>query len=200
MTLGTYTMRDLGRFWTAANVLSLVRIVIVVPIAILLWHDGPASWVLTLVAVGVLTDFLDGRVARWLGTVSEWGKVLDPFADKFAALAIGGVLALRPAPPHLPLWLMVLIIVRDVLVFGGGVILAKRHGAVPASVWSGKVAVALLALTVLMIVLRADAPVLNVLVGATAFFFVVSLVRYLQRFVVLYRAPVAAAPQETSVG
>lgn len=191
-----YTMRDLGRFWTFANALSLLRVLLVVPGAVLLWHDGPLTWVVALIALGVLTDFLDGRVARWTGTVSEWGKVLDPFADKFAALAIGGALTLRPIEPTLPAWLMLLVVVRDVLVFGGGVLLAKRHGNVPPSVWSGKVAVGLLALTILMVVLRADPPVLEAFSAATALFFVVSFVRYLMRFVVGYRAPITAPQQE----
>ncbi len=198
MRYRTFTMRDLGRFWTAANGLSLARIVLVVPIAVLLWRNGSVAWVMALVALGVLTDFFDGRVARWSGTVSEWGKVLDPFADKFAALAIGGTLALRPPAPHLPLWLMGLIVARDILVFGGGVILAKRHGAVPASVWMGKLAVGALALTVLLVILRADAPVLNVFVWTTAGFFVLSFLQYLIRFVVMYRAPrIPLVPDES---
>ncbi len=188
-----YTMRDLGRFWTFANALSLARIAIVVPIALLLWHDYSVAWVMALVVVGILTDFFDGRVARWSKTVSEWGKVLDPFADKFAALVIGGALTLRPAEPTLPVWLMAVVVVRDVLVFGGGVLLAKKHGSVPPSVSSGKVAVGLLALTVLMVVLRADAPVLRAFAGATAFFFVLSFVQYLA----LFRAGMRAAPTQT---
>ena len=193
-----YTMRDLGRFWTFANVLSLLRLLIVLPIAVLLWHGTGLRWVLGLVVLGVLTDFFDGRVARWSGTVSEWGKVLDPFADKFAALVIGGVLALRPVQPNLPLWLMGLILVRDVAVFAGGVLLAKRRGSVPPSAWSGKVAVGLLAFTVLLIVLRADAPVLDLFVGATAFFFLFSLVPYAVRFARGLRKPAPKSAHETS--
>ena len=62
-----------------------------------------------LLAAGILTDFLDGKVARLTRTVSEWGKVLDPLADKFAALAIVAALALRPTEPRLPLWLLALM-------------------------------------------------------------------------------------------
>ncbi len=191
-----YTMRDLGRFWTFANALSLFRLVVVLPIAVLLWHGTGLRWVLALVVLGILTDFFDGRVARWSGTVSEWGKVLDPFADKFAALVIGSVLALRPVSPNLPLWLMALVVVRDICVFVGGVLLAKRHGTVPPSVWSGKVAVGLLAFTVLLVVLRADAPVLDVFVGVTAFFFVISLVPYGFRLAYGLRRPAPVSAQE----
>lgn len=193
-----YTMRDLGRFWTFANALSLVRLLVVLPIAVLLWHGAGLGWVLSLIALGVLTDFFDGRVARWSGTVSEWGKVLDPFADKFAALVVGGVLTFRPVEPTLPAWLMALIVGRDVLVFAGGVLLAKRHGRVPPSVWSGKVAVGLLAFTVLLVILRADPPVLAGFVWATAAFFVLSLVRYGFRFAAGMRAALPATTQEPS--
>lgn len=95
---------DLGRFWTIPNVLSLFRLVLIVPIAILLWQDGPVEWLLGLVALVIISDWFDGRIARWTKTVSEWGKVIDPVADKFAAVMTVAALTFRPADPHLPLW------------------------------------------------------------------------------------------------
>lgn len=177
----------LGRFWTFANLLSLIRMVLVVPITYLIWIDGPLSWILGLIFVAMATDWFDGRVARWSHTVSEWGKVLDPLADKLAAVMIVSALVARPGPYSLPLWLLVLVVVRDALIVAGGFVLAKRRGVVVMSVWLGKVAITALALTVLAVLFRADPPVLQLCVVATAVLFVVSFLIYAARYVRLMR-------------
>jgi len=110
-------------------------------------------WLLGLVAIAVITDWLDGKIARWTGTVSEWGKVLDPLADKLGSALVGFVLALKGI---LPWWFVVLVVVRDVLIMIGGVLLMRRLGRVVPSIWMGKVAVTFLALTILAGLLKAD--------------------------------------------
>lgn len=174
---------DLGRFWTIANTLSLSRLVLVIPIAVLLWRDGPLGWLLGLTLVAILTDWFDGRVARWTRTVSEWGKVIDPVADKFAAILTVSVLTFRPAEPQLPLWFFGVVVGRDLLILAGGTWIAKRSGKVLMSAWAGKAATFWLALTVLAVILKADPPVLNVCLwmatGLFVFSFGVYVVRYL---------------------
>ncbi len=181
-------MAELGRFWTYANALSVARIALVVPIALLVWTGEHIGWLWALVAVGVATDFFDGKLARWTGTVSEWGKVLDPFADKIGAVVIGGALALRPVEPNLPVWLIVLVLVRDVLIFGGGVLIAKRHGSVPPSVWSGKLAVGAVVLAVLFALLRWT-QAMDAAVWVALVLLVVSFAQYLLRFVRAMQVP-----------
>ena len=174
---------DLGRFWTIANVLSLSRFVLVLPIAVLLWQDGSLGWLLGLTIAVILTDWFDGRVARWTHTVSEWGKVIDPVSDKFAAILTVSVLTFRPVEPQLPLWFFGLIVGRDALILAGGAWIARRSGKVLMSAWAGKAASLWLALTVVSVILKADAPVLNVCLwmatGLFVFSFGVYLVRYL---------------------
>ncbi len=186
MTTTTSPWPDLGRFWTAANVLSLTRLVLVVPIAVLLWQDGPLGWLLGLTVAAIMTDWFDGRVARWTRTVSEWGKVIDPVADKFAAILIVTVLTFRPevaGAPELPLWFFGVIVGRDLLILIGGAWIAKRSGTVLMSAWAGKAASLWLAITVLSIILKADEPVFHVCLwmatGLFLFSFGVYLVRYL---------------------
>lgn len=175
---------DLGRFWTIPNALSLLRLVLVVPITVLLWSNGPVDWLLGLVVTAILTDWFDGRIARWTGTISDWGKVIDPIADKFAAFMTVTALTLRDAEPTLPLWFLGLVVVRDLAIVGGSAIIARRSGQIVESAWAGKAATLWLALTVLAAVLQADGPVLNVCfwmtVGLLVFSFVVYLVRYLR--------------------
>lgn len=177
---------DLGRFWTAANVLSLTRFVLVVPLAVLLWYNGPLGWLLGLTVAIIMTDWFDGRVARWTRTVSEWGKVIDPVSDKFAAIATVSVLTFRPevaSAPVLPLWFFGMIVGRDLLILLGGAWIANRSGKVLMSAWAGKAASLWLALTVLSVILRADLAVFQVCLwmatGLFVFSFGVYLVRYL---------------------
>jgi len=194
---------DLGRFWTIANTLSLSRLVLVFPIAVLLWQDGPLAWLLGLTVVAVMTDWFDGRVARWTHTVSEWGKVIDPVADKVAAVLTVTVLTFRPAEPQLPLWFFGVIVGRDLLILAGGAWIARRSGTVLMSAWAGKAASLWLALTVLAVILKADPPVLNVCLWMATGLFVFSFGVYVVRYLNAIRRPPpspdrSAGPSEAS--
>ena len=174
----------LGKFWTLANMLSLARVVLVVPITYLIIEDGSVSLILGLVFVALCTDWIDGTVARWSKTVSEWGKVLDPLADKFAAICVVLALTIRES---LPLWFLVLIVVRDVLIVWGSTLATRRLQRVLMSLWWGKVAVFMLSLTVLGAILKADPPIMNVAIWTTAVLFVYSFMLYAFRYSRLMR-------------
>lgn len=173
------TRPDLGKFWTLANVLSMVRLVIVLPAVWLLFVDGPLFWVMVLVLLAIATDYFDGRVARWSHTVSSWGKVLDPLADKIAGGLVVLALTLRGS---LPPWFLALILVRDLVIFGGGIYLARRTSKIPSSIWSGKVAVTAIAVTVLAAILKADPEVMRFCLLATSALLGYSFLRYVVRF------------------
>lgn len=187
----------LGQFWTAANMLSLARLVLVVPITYLTWIGGPLTWLFGLIGLGALTDWLDGRVARWSETVSGWGKVLDPLADKFAAAMVVSALTFRPVEPTLPAWLFALVLGRDACIVTGGLIMARRTGQVAMSAQVGKAAVAALALTCLAAVLAADPPVLWFCIWATTALLVVSFAVYLTRYLWVARTGEMPAEAET---
>lgn len=191
----------LGTFWTIPNALSLVRMALVVPITYLVVIDGPLDWIVGLIIVAAFTDWVDGRLARWSHTVSEWGKVLDPIADKFAALMIVPALVFRDVEPTLPLWLFFLIVVRDLGIVAGGVLIARRTGRIVVSSWVGKFAVAALTLTVLAAILKADPPILQFCVWTTAVLMALSFVVYTIRLVRIlrvtqHRPSTALTPEE----
>lgn len=184
----------MGPFWTLANALSLSRVVLVVPIAWLVYRGGPAPWMFGLIALAIATDFLDGRVARSRSAVSEWGKVLDATADKLAAAAVTLALLIRPqeAGPNLPLWFVFLAITRDAILALGGLIQTRRLGRFTSSLWSGKVAVALLALVVLSALADVSDGLLSTLVWGTALVMAISIVEYFIRFRAILRLGPAA--------
>lgn len=103
--------------FTAANQLTLLRIVLI-PVFALFMFYGQAGWALVTFAVAGLTDALDGLIARWTGQVTTIGAWLDPMADKllvatmFVMLTVPGL----GLPQRLPLWLTVLVLSRDIVI------------------------------------------------------------------------------------
>lgn len=177
---------DLGRFWTVPNVLSLFRLVLAVPIAYLVLIEGPLLWIFVLFLLAVATDYFDGRVARWSHTVSDWGKVLDPLADKIGG---GLVLLALAARGSLPVWLVALVLGRDALIVLGGILIGRRTGLVVMSMWWGKVSVTAVAVTALAALLRADPPVMQVCIWTTTALLVFSFFRYVIHYLQLRRLP-----------
>ena len=180
----------LGQFWTVANMLSLSRLILVIPVTYLILVNGPMGWLLGLIFFGAVTDWFDGRIARWSGTVSEWGKVLDPLADKAAAAMIVMALVVRGS---LPSWFLALILTRDTSIVLGGVMLARQTGQVVMSAWSGKMAVTALSFTVLAALFQMEALVLQIGLAVTSVLLVYSAVQYFRRFSRLMRGEPAEA-------
>ena len=124
------------RVLTAPNALSLLRLV-AVPLflwAVLTRRDGLA---LLVVVVSGGTDYLDGKLARWLGQTSRVGQLLDPAADRLYILATLLGLSVRGI---VPVWLALLLVARDLLLTATLAVL-RRHGHGPLPVhFLGKVA------------------------------------------------------------
>lgn len=170
---------DLGRFWTMPNVLSMFRLVLIMPLAWLIITEGPLFWIMIIVVLAIATDYFDGRIARWSNTESEWGKVLDPMADKIGG---GMVIASLTIQGSIPVWFLIVLAARDIVILIGGGILRARTGEIVASMWSGKVAVTAVAITALAALLRADAPILEFCLWASTALLAYSFLRYMVRF------------------
>lgn len=99
------------RVLTVPNIISMLRLALV-PVFAILIVEGYDGWALIVLAVSGLTDWLDGVVARRLDQVSELGQVLDPAADRLFIFVTLVALAWRDI---VPLWLVALIVGRDVL-------------------------------------------------------------------------------------
>ena len=185
----------LGQFWTVANMLSLSRLVLVIPITYLILVNGSMGWLLGLIFFGAVTDWFDGRIARWSGTVSEWGKVLDPLADKAAAAMIVMALVVRGS---LPSWFLALILTRDTSIVLGGVMLARQTGQVVVSAWSGKMAVTALSFTVLAALFQMQPLVLQIGLAVTSVLLVYSALQYFRRFSRLMRGKPAETEADST--
>jgi len=104
---------------TLANQLTILRIVLI-PAFVLLVVYGYLGAALLVFATAGLTDLLDGLIARAAGQRTSLGAWLDPMADKLLLVTTFIVLTL-PAVPltnHLPLWLTISVISRDIVIVG----------------------------------------------------------------------------------
>ena len=102
---------------TAANLLTVLRMLLIPPFAILLLY-GHRGWALVVFLAAGITDLLDGLIARWTGQKTTLGAWLDPMADKLLLVTTFIVLTLPGLglANRLPIWLTVLIISRDVVI------------------------------------------------------------------------------------
>ena len=94
-----------------------------------------------LFALAAGTDWIDGQIARRTNQVSKLGQLLDPAVDRI--LMIVGVAGLFIVG-RLPLWIIVFVVARDLLLLVGGAYLLKRWKKRVAVVYPGKVATTLL--------------------------------------------------------
>lgn len=126
------------RVFTAANVLSFVRL-LALPVIYLDLVRGPDThWrAFVLLVVFVWTDWIDGYVARRFDQVTKVGKLLDPIADRLLVIVVG--LGMVQAD-LIPLWVVVVLLARDLIVLVGGVLLVRRGVTPPAVTRIGKTA------------------------------------------------------------
>jgi CDP-diacylglycerol--glycerol-3-phosphate 3-phosphatidyltransferase len=135
------------RIWTLSNGLSLLRILLVVPVALLLFSGIPhaRTFAAGLIVIAALTDFLDGLIARARNETTRFGRIIDPVADK---VGIGAVAVILTVQGTLPLWFVLAAIARDLAILAVAWRLSRRKAAVPQSNRTGKWTAALLGLTV----------------------------------------------------
>lgn len=100
-----------GRILTVPNAISLLRLALVPVFAVLIVR-GDDVWALAVLAVSGASDWLDGAIARRLDQVSRLGTVLDPAADRLFILVTLVALVWRDV---IPVWLVVVLVGRDVL-------------------------------------------------------------------------------------
>ncbi len=122
---------------TIPNALTFARflgIPVFVYLALALEADG---WAIVVLAVGGATDYFDGKLARALGQESKFGEIADPTIDRLYIAATLITLYLREA---IPLWLILLLVLRDLFMLGVAAVLAAKGFAPLKVTYLGKAA------------------------------------------------------------
>ncbi len=125
---------------TTASKITLVRVTLIPLYMVLMYLSGGEPGLYMWLALGVfilasITDYIDGEIARRYNQVSDFGKFLDPLADKLltiAAMTMFCEWALMPA------WALMIVLTREFAVTGLRLV-AVGKGNVIAAGWSGKV-------------------------------------------------------------
>jgi CDP-diacylglycerol---glycerol-3-phosphate 3-phosphatidyltransferase len=106
--------------FTIPNLLTLLRIATMPLMIYLIAQPGrlPSALAAGVFFIASITDFLDGYIARNYGSGTDLGKFLDPLADKLIVAAALIMLAIVPRSPHVPAWMVAVLVSREILVTG----------------------------------------------------------------------------------
>ena len=132
------------------NLISILRILLVIPVV---WAlvDEHFALALILSAVAGISDGIDGFLAKHFHWQSRLGSILDPIADKLLLVASFATLAWMDL---LPLWLLWLVLARDVIIVFGGLAYHYFIGEFELlPVWSSKINTALQIILVLLVII-----------------------------------------------
>lgn len=124
------------------NKLTIFRMILIVPFIILLL-GGNSGWFgentmavnlvsLAIFIIASLTDLIDGKIARKYNLVTNFGKFMDPLADKL--LVCAAMIALIELE-RIPAWVVIVIISREFIISGFRLIASDNHVVIAASYW-----------------------------------------------------------------
>ena len=119
---------------TTANKITIFR-VLMIPVFLVLAYSGHMIWAFVVFVLASLSDMLDGYVARHYNQITNFGKFMDPLADKVLVMAAMCFFVERGCMPG---WVLAIVLLREFAVSGMRLV-AVEQGRVIAAAWSGKV-------------------------------------------------------------
>lgn len=145
---------NVKKIFNASNILSFARLLLVIPAWIAFNNFDEVFYRYSVAGIGIfaaITDILDGYLARKLNQLTEFGKIIDPLADKvLIAFVVINLFLLNEMPDYY----FFLIVGRDLLILLGGIIVSKKIGKVLPSDYLGKATVLAISFVLLMILLN----------------------------------------------
>ena len=119
---------------TTANKLTIFRVVLI-PVFLVLAYRSLMGWALAVFVVASLTDMADGYIARHYNQITDFGKFMDPLADKCLVVA---ALCWFVENGQMAGWVLAVVLLREFAVSGMRLV-AVEQGRVIAAAWSGKI-------------------------------------------------------------
>ena len=132
------------------NILTIIRIILVPVYCVLMYASFPGAtiWACALFTLAALTDMADGKIARKYNLITDFGKVMDPVADKIMVTAAMVVLV---DLHRLAAWIVILMLFRDFAVGALRDVAASKGNIIAAGIW-GKLKTALQMVSLAMII------------------------------------------------
>lgn len=125
------------------NMLTILRFILIPFIIVFLFQDKYVEAFIFLTASGI-TDILDGFIARKFNFITNFGKLIDPLADKTTQIAILVTLALKGI---IPFWFLIIVFIKEFLMIAGASFLYAKE-LVVSSKWYGKLSTVLFYLAI----------------------------------------------------
>ena len=145
---------EFKKIYTVSNFISFIRIFLAFPIFYYVSHiteiSGARYILLSLYFVAYITDIADGYFARKFNQISELGKIIDPLADKILVILVITYLYYYEIIPSFYFWI---IILRDIIIFIGGIFVTKKIGKVLPSNILGKITVLSIGIFIIIVTL-----------------------------------------------
>lgn len=166
------------------NKLTMLRVIMIPFFVFFLLFQGGVSRTYRLIAlvlfiVASLTDLLDGKIARKYNLVTNFGKFMDPLADK---LLVCSALICLIELGQLPAWMVIIIISREFIISGFRLIASDNGVVIAASYW-GKLKTNFQMFAVILLILNVQALSLltNICIWAALLLTIISLVDYIAK-------------------
>ena len=172
---------DFRYLFTIPNILSYIRIILIIPFTILFLNKRYEASAIVIVLSG-LSDCVDGFLARKLNQITQLGKMLDPVADKLTLLAVAVCLSVIE-PIIFPV--ITILALKDILMLIGASLLLKNRIMPVASAWYGKLGticfyISVAAIVIFDMILKFENffVVAYIMLSITAVIMIYSLIRY----------------------
>lgn len=168
--------------YLAPNLISLFRLLLFIPIQYVFSSLKQSQYfefyLISLIFIAFASDLLDGFVARKRNIITEFGKIIDPLADKVLVLQFAlNLLFLN----KLPLLYVVIVFTRDILIFLGGIYLSNRLNKVLPSNLLGKAAVFSIGVTIILSILAPNTVYFDWVMKISVIFLFISFAAYMLR-------------------
>ena len=166
------------------NKLTVLRVIMIPFFVVALLYDGGENQTLRYVAAAIfiiasLTDMLDGKIARKYNLVTNFGKFMDPLADK---LLVCSALICLVELKELPAWMVIVIISREFIISGFRLVASDNGVVIAASYWGKfKTTFQMIAVVLLIVGIPALSMVTTAVVWIALVLTVISLVDYIAK-------------------
>lgn len=172
------------------NILCYIRFILI-PVFIFLYikADSPRDNLRAAVVVFIsgATDFFDGFIARHFNMVTEFGKLIDPIADKLTQLSLIFILIVKF---KWMLLLMILFVMMQLFLFVAGLVMLKKGKKLNGAKWFGKISTTVFYAVMLALIAipTLNIAVINLLILICGGFLLLSFLMYIKEYINLYHS------------
>ena len=174
-------------FFSIPNILTYVRILLV-PVFVLVYLNATTLsghiWAAVILVLSGITDVVDGFIARHFNMITDWGKIIDPVADKAMQFAMLFCVVIK----YPLVWILVAIYaVKEVVSLAFSSYLFRHGKFISGANWAGKLCTVVLFLVMMALIVIPEVPenILKILIAVAAAFMLLAFVVYMTVYIKL---------------